>query len=91
MLKKIDEVLTKAELPFILFWEFMLIIRMISTYSIIPSKVDSLIFAFISLVGGMLLLRNGLQWLQKKRKLSILLILFTIALIISSILNGSAG
>jgi O-antigen ligase len=91
MLKKMDEVLTKVELPFILFWEFMLIIRMISTYSLIPSKVDSLIFALISLVGGIILLRNGLQWLQKKRQLSILLLLFTIALIISSILNGSSG
>ncbi len=91
MIKKIDEVLDKTEVPFILFWEFMLIVRMVSLYSMIPSKIDSIIFTLISFVGGMLFLRNGIKWLQKKQKFSFLLILFALALVATSILNGPSG
>ncbi|MFD1900349.1 hypothetical protein GQR36_10655 [Enterococcus termitis] len=69
----------------------MLIVRMISTYSLIPSKVDSFIFAIISLVGGLLFIRNGLDWVKKREKPSILLLLFTLALIVTSVANAPTG
>lgn len=88
--EKANEILDKVEIPFILLWEFMLILRMISTYSLIPSKFDSVIFTIISLAGGLLLIRNGLDWFQKREKPSLLLLIFTAVLIISSIANGSS-
>lgn len=88
MMKKANETLDKVEIPFILVWEFMLILRMISTYSLIPSKVDSIVFTIISLIGGLLLIRNGIDWIQKRQRPSILLLLFTLVLIMSSIVNG---
>ncbi|MFD2306497.1 O-antigen ligase family protein [Enterococcus termitis] len=91
MMKKANEILDKVEIPFILIWEFMLIVRMISTYSLIPSKVDSFIFAIISLVGGLLFIRNGLDWVKKREKPSILLLLFTLALIVTSVANAPTG
>lgn len=90
MMKKANEILDKVEIPFILLWEFMLILRMISTYSLIPSKFDSVIFTIISLAGGLLLIRNGLDWFQKREKPSLLLLIFTAVLIISSFANGSS-
>ncbi|MBO0473565.1 O-antigen ligase family protein [Enterococcus ureasiticus] len=90
-MKKANEILDKVEIPFILVWEFMLILRMISTYSLIPSKVDSIVFTIISLVGGLLLIRNGIDWVQKRQRPSLLLLLFTLVLIMSSIVNGPTG
>ncbi|MGX7203432.1 hypothetical protein BCR22_13760 [Enterococcus plantarum] len=91
MIKKANEILDKVEIPFILVWEFMLILRMISTYSLIPSKFDSIIFTIISLVGGLLLIRNGVDWFQKRQRPSVLLLLFTLVMIVSSIVNGPTG
>lgn len=91
MIKKANEILDKVEIPFILVWEFMVLIRMISFYSLIPSIFDSLIFTIISVVGGLLLIRNGIGWIQKREKPSLLLLLFTLVLIASSIVNGPTG
>lgn len=90
MITTANKLLDKAEIPFILFWEFMLIIRMINVYTVIPSKFDSMIFAVISLVGGVYLLRNSINWIQRKQKFSILLILFSLVLVITSLVNGPA-
>ncbi|PZL70281.1 O-antigen ligase domain-containing protein [Enterococcus plantarum] len=91
MIKKANEILDKVEIPFILVWEFMLILRMISTYSLIPSKFDSIIFTIISLVGGLLLIRNGVDWFQKRQRPSVLLLLFTLVLIVTSVINRQTG
>ncbi|MEQ7178202.1 O-antigen ligase family protein [Enterococcus thailandicus] len=89
ILNNVNKVLDKAEMPFILFWEFMLIIRMVSLYSVIPSIFDSLIFGIIAIVGGCLLARNGILWILKKKKLDLLLIIFTLAMLISSLVSGT--
>lgn len=91
MIKKANEVLDKVEIPFILVWEIMLIMRMISTYSLIPSKFDSIIFSVISLAGGLLFIRNGFDWIKRREKPSFLLLIFTFALVISSIANAPTG
>lgn len=84
-LNKINGLLDRIEIPFLLFWEFMLIVRMVSVYSLLPSSFDSGIFSLIAIIGIALLLRTGILWLLKRKKLEFLLILFTIAIFVSSV------
>lgn len=85
MIGRINNLLDRLEIPFVLFWEFMLIIRMVSVYTLLPSTLDSGIFTVIAFVGACLLLRNGILWLMRKKKLDLLLVIFTIAMGVSSI------
>lgn len=79
----------KIELPLIVLWECLLIIRTVSLYSLLPSKLDTVLFSIISLLGVVVLLKNSIEWLYKQRKYDILLIIFIIAALISSIHFGS--
>lgn len=69
-----------------------LILRSINVYSLLPSKYDSLLFAFLAAFGGLLLMIDFLINIKsKKRAYDILLIIFLVVLLISTIVNRQFG
>lgn len=79
----------KIELPLIILWECLLIIRTVSLYSLLPSRLDTLLFSIISLLGLVVLVKNSIEWIYRKRKYDIFLIIFIVAALLSSIYFGS--
>lgn len=79
----------KIELPLIILWECLLIIRTVSLYSLLPSRLDTLLFSIISLLGIVVLVKNSIEWIYRKRKYDIFLIIFIVAALLSSIYFGS--
>lgn len=79
----------KVELLLIILWECLLIIRTVSLYSLLPSRLDTLLFSIISLLGIVVLVKNSIEWIYRKRKYDIFLIIFIVAALISSIYFGS--
>lgn len=79
----------KIEILLIVLWECLLIIRTVSIYSLLPSKLDTILFSIISLLGMVVLVKNSIEWIYRKRKYDIFLIVFIIAALISSIHFGS--
>lgn len=74
---------------YILVTYFVFLLRTIGAWSLLPSKIDSLLFGLVGLIGGVLLVWDFVQVLRKKRTFDfdILLVLFLIALTISIAVN----
>lgn len=74
---------------YILVTYFAFLLRTIGAWSLLPGKIDSLLFALVGLIGGVLLVWDFVQVLRKKRAFDydILLVLFLIALTISIAVN----
>lgn len=69
-----------------------LILRSINVYSLLPSKYDSLLFAFLAVFGGLLLTIDFIINVKsRKRPYDILLIIFLVVLLISTIVNRHFG
>ncbi|MDT2827538.1 O-antigen ligase family protein [Enterococcus viikkiensis] len=68
-----------------------LLIRLIGAYSLLPSKIDTLFFTLVSLLGLMLLFTDFFILKKISIKKNILLILFILALLLSAIVNGPSG
>lgn len=82
------QLLKKSEIVFLLSFEILLIVRMINIYSLIPSIFDTLLFSIVTLIGLIVFLGNIILWIHEKKKPHILLILYILALIVSSLVNG---
>jgi hypothetical protein len=83
------KICNKIELPLIILWECLLIIRTVSLYSLLPSKLDTILFSIISVLGIVILIKNSIEWIDKKRKYDIFLMVFIISALISSVYFGS--
>lgn len=74
---------------YILFLLLAYLLRTIGAYSLIPTKVDSLVFTFAGLVGGILFIMQTIKVFSQRnfKYYDWLLILFLIALFLSIIVN----
>lgn len=78
-------------IPYILIYEVMLFGRLIGVYSLIPQKVDSVIFAFLAGVGIAIILIDFIDAISQKKfwKYNYLLIIFIAAILLSAFYNHS--
>ncbi|WP_125608077.1 O-antigen ligase family protein [Lapidilactobacillus bayanensis] len=74
---------------FLLTYEVALLARMVILYSLIDSRFDTVLFSAITGLGAITFLSNVTVWVKQKKIPNIWLILFTLAMIVSSLLNGS--
>lgn len=79
------------EIVFLISWEILLIIRMISVYSLLPYNLDTLLFTIISFFGIILLLKNLIQWVKHERSINLYLFLFLCASLMSTFINGPSN
>ncbi|MGG5324080.1 hypothetical protein IGJ83_000943 [Enterococcus pernyi] len=81
----------KISLPYIVFFELVLIFRMVSVYSTLPSSIDSIFTLLITLFSGILFISYFLPVVLQKEKIRIeyWLILFIIILLITTFVNHS--
>lgn len=68
-----------------------LLVRLIGVYSLIPSKVDTFLFAVTSFVGLVIFFIDFFVLRKISMKKNILLFFFIFALLISAIINGPQG
>ncbi|MGM0167265.1 hypothetical protein IGI39_002245 [Enterococcus sp. AZ135] len=90
-IEKIDKYTTRLKQVFLFMFCIELMIRLIGIYSLLPSKIDTLIFTLISLLGIIILIFDFFVLKNISIKENILLFAFIIALIISMIYNGPDG
>ncbi|NBA61654.1 O-antigen ligase family protein [Enterococcus mundtii] len=76
---------------FILVFGIALIIRIINYYSYIPSNYDTLLFTFITAWAGLITVIDILTKNIKIKKADILLAVFIIAILVSTVINGPSG
>lgn len=88
-MKLLEKICNRIELSLIVIWECLLIFRMINLYSLLPSKLDTIIFSLISILGIIILTKNSIEWIYKRRKYDVFLIIFILAALISSVFFGS--
>lgn len=89
--KQIHSIGQKIALPYIVFFELVLIARMVSGYSMLPSKIDSIFSMIIMLLSAIVFLGHFLPMFleRKKIKLEYWLILFIGILVITTLVNHS--
>ncbi|EJU8363213.1 O-antigen ligase domain-containing protein, partial [Enterococcus faecalis] len=63
----VNNFLEKTKLPFLIIFEFMLLLRTISLYSLLPSKVDTLVFGLIS-IWAMVYILNQMFFILKNKR-----------------------
>ena len=87
--KQLHSIGQKIALPYIVFFELVLICRMVSAYSTLPPKIDSIFTMIIMLLSGVIFLTHFLPMIieKKKIKLEYWLIAFIVILAISTVLN----
>ncbi|EOB3455577.1 O-antigen ligase family protein [Enterococcus hirae] len=87
--KQFHSIGQKIALPYIVFFELVLICRMVSVYSTLPPKIDSIFSMIIMLLSGVIFLSHFLPMILEKKKIKIeyWLIVFIVILAISTLLN----
>ncbi|MDQ8506956.1 O-antigen ligase domain-containing protein, partial [Enterococcus faecium] len=77
------------EKSYLLILIFALIIRSMNIYSLLPSKLDSILFSFLAFVGFIVVLYELYNFLIEKHKdwTDWLIVIFLLAFLISTILN----
>ncbi|MGG5320224.1 O-antigen ligase family protein [Enterococcus sp. DIV2381] len=81
----------KISLPYIVFFELVLIFRMVSVYSTLPPRIDSIFTLLITFFSGILFISYFLPIVLQKKKVRIeyWLVLFVMILLISALVNHS--
>lgn len=79
---------TKLNRAFLLTFEVALLLRLVILYSLIDSRVDTLLFSAITVFGGIVFLINVILWIRRHEVPNIWLIIFILAMVVSSFLNG---
>ena len=74
---------------YIIILYFAYLLRTLGAYSLLPSKIDSLLFGFIGLLGGILLLRDFIQivFQNKRPGYNIWLFLFLVSVFVTTAIN----
>lgn len=95
MINKVSErmrgISSRLSLPYLIFFEIVLICRMVSIYSLSPSKIDSLFTLIIMALSAIYFTFKYIpDLLEKKRiKIEYLLIVFMLVLVITTFVNRS--
>lgn len=95
MINKVSErmrgISSRLSLPYLIFFEIVLICRMVSIYSLSPSKIDSLFTLIIMALSAIYFIFKYIpDLLEKKRiKIEYLLIVFMLVLVITTFVNRS--
>ena len=69
--KQFHSIGQKIALPYIVFFELVLICRMVSVYSTLPPKIDSIFSMIIMLLSGIIFLSHFLPMILEKKKIKI--------------------
>ena len=91
VLERIEKIGNKLSLPYIIFFELVLIARMVSVYSTLPTKIDSIFTLIIIVFSGIVFFCHFFPMILKKKKIQIeyWLVLFIVILVITTLINHS--
>lgn len=68
VLERIEKIGNKLSLPYIIFFELVLIARMVSVYSTLPTKIDSIFTLIIIVFSGIVFFLSFFSYDTKKKE-----------------------
>lgn len=90
-MSKISQVNRYATRSFLILFEVALLLRMIILYSLIDSRFDSLLFSVAALLGGIVFVCNGLEWLSDRKAPNVCLMIVILAMIVATLFTPEAS